>query len=161
MIPRFKDSYHEWYNQLTPILQMLPSSLERITLSSLVHIDATGSTSRLVRFAWLDFSATFRMALLDCFWSPNIIIEASMEHIGGFPLSIFNPCTRLKKLSLLNCTPSTFDAQFPPQINSFVLSQIEGLEIVSWATTRHDLRELKFELHLNHASRLPLVPNFA
>jgi hypothetical protein len=142
MIPN--RSYDEWYNQVTPILQMLTSSLERITLSSLVYIDATGSTSRLVRFEWLDFPATFRTVLLDCIWSPNII-EASMERIGGFPLSIFNTCTRLKKLSLLDCTPSTLDAQFPPQIDSLVLSQIVDLEIVSWATTRCDLRSLKFE----------------
>jgi len=102
----------QWYNQVSSILQIPTSSLERITLSCRFHIDATrtdGSgnlVSWTVPFAWSDFPATFRKAFLDCLWSSGII-EASMTRIGGFPLSIFNPCTRLKKLSLLQvtCTP--------------------------------------------------------
>jgi hypothetical protein len=139
----------QFYNAVSSILQMLPSSLENITLSSTLHIDGTGSTSRTVPAAWPDFPETFRKAFLDCLWSPSIT-EASMKHIGGFPLSIFNPCTRLKKLSLrqVECTPSLSDAQFPPQIDSLVLSRNEDLTtILSWMKdTGHDLRSLTFKL---------------
>ena len=138
------DDSSQWYIQVPSILQMLPSSLEKITLSSVVHIGASG----IIPIAWSDLPATFRKAFLDCLWSPNII-EVSMERIGGFPLSIFNPCTRLKKLSLLQvkCTPTTSDAQFPPQIDSLMLSRSEDLAtIVSWAKTGQDLRSLNFRL---------------
>ena len=141
------DDSSQWYNQVPSILQMLPSSLERISLSSLLHIDGTGDTSRIILVTWSDLPATFRKAFLDCLWSPNVI-EASMERIGGFPLSIFNPCTQLKRLSLLQveCTPTTSDAQFPPQIDSLVLSRSEDLAtIISWAKTSHGLRSLNFE----------------
>ena len=136
----------QWYNQVSSILQMLPSSLESITLLGVICIDATGSTTRRVLVMWSDFPATFRKAFLDCLWSPNII-EATLRCIGGVPLSIFNSCTRLKRLSLVECITSTSDAQFPPQIDSLVLSRSEDLStIVSWANTSHDLRSLNFGL---------------
>jgi hypothetical protein len=127
---------------------MLPSSLTGISLSCQIHMDGTVSPSRIVPVMWSDFPETFREALLNCLWSPNIT-DVSMERIGGFPLSIFNPCTRLKRLSFfqVECASSTSDAQFPPQLDSLVLSRIEDLTtIVSWASTGHNLRFLSFGL---------------
>ena len=138
----------QWYNQASSILQMLTSSLEKITLSDRHHIDATGTEPRTIPFVLSDFPATFHKAFLDCLWSPGII-EASLKLIGGFSLSIFNPCTQLKKLSLLQatCIPSISDARFPPQIDSLVLSRNGNLAtIVSWVKTGHGLRSLNFSL---------------
>ena len=141
--------FYQWCIQASSILQMLTSSLEKITLSDRLYINDTGiGPGRAIPFVLSDFPATFHKAFLDCLWSPGII-EASLKRIGGFSLSIFNPCTRLKKLSLLQVTstPSTSDARFPPQIDSLVLSQNENLtKIVSWVKTGHGLRSLNFTL---------------
>jgi len=129
-----------WHHQVSSILQMLTPSLEKITLSS--HGDVIEPIVQ-----WSRFPETFRKAFIDCLWSPSII-EVSMGCIGGFPLSVFNPCSQLKRLSFfqVDCTPST-SAQFPPQIDSLVLSRSEDLAtIVSWAKMGHHMCSLNFRL---------------
>jgi len=122
------------YDETTSILRMLPSSLKGISLSS---------SKEHTIITWSLLHGPFRKAFLDCLWSPNIT-DVSMRWIESFPLSIFDRCAKLQRISLqqVNCTSCT-SAQFPPQITSLDIDRTPCLpEILSWAEKGHKLRSL-------------------
>ena len=70
-----------------------------------------------------------------------------MQTINGVPLYIFNPCTKLRSLSLqqVDCNSLTSDTQFPAQIASVNIDRSHDLPmIISWAKMGHNLRSLTF-----------------
>ena len=130
----------QWYDPVSSILRMLPSTLEGITLSSRTRSKAKASTKKVPTvLQWSDLHETFREVFLDCLRSSNLT-EASIRCVKGVPLSIFNDCT-MQKLSLRQVgVSSTSVVRCPPQTVSLVIDQCDGL----WVQGGPNLRSLNF-----------------
>lgn len=133
----------KWYDQSISILRMLPSTLRGICLSSRPKV----KPSKIAIVWWPRLHGPFRKAFLNCLRLPYLT-DVSMRWIEGVPLSIFNCCAKLERISFrqVDCTTSCSDpAQFPPQITTLNFDRTSKVpEILSWAQMGHNLRSLSF-----------------